>query len=319
MKALITGIAGFAGSHLAEYLLKAKKIEVFGIEKASRSVTNIAPFIDRIKLKECDLLDYESLEIILRDISPDLVFHLAALTYVPKSWQSPQETLKTNMIGSVNILEALRNSGLNPRFLMVGSSEEYGMVFENEIPIKEECPLRPLSPYGVSKVGQDLLGYQYYKSYDMNVVRVRPFNHTGPRRGEEFVVSNFAKQIASIEAGIEQPILHVGNLQAIRDFSDVRDVVKAYVLALEKGELGEVYNICSGTGYKIGRVVEMLLSKTDVKIEIREDPGRMRPSDVPMLVGCPDKFKVKTGWTSERDFEKTLEDTLNYWRERVKR
>ena len=197
------------------------------------------------------------------------------------------------------------------------SSEEYGLVHENEIPIKETSPLRPLSPYAVSKVAMDYLGYQYYQSYKVRVVRTRGFNHTGPRRGDTFAESNFAKQIALIEKGKQEPIVRVGNLDARRDYTDVRDMVKGYLLAVEKCEPGDVYNICTGNAVKIEDVLKMLLSQSKIKAEIKPDPERMRPSDVPVLIGDNSKFVAKTNWKPEIPFEKTMEDLLNYWRERV--
>jgi GDP-4-dehydro-6-deoxy-D-mannose reductase len=203
---------------------------------------------------------------------------------------------------------------MDTRIQIAGSSEEYGMVYENEIPIKETNPLRPLSPYAVSKVAHDLLGYQYYKSYKLYIVRTRGFNHSGPRRGEVFVESNFPKQIAEIEKGLKEPVIHVGNLEAKRDFTDVRDMVRGYWLSLEKCDPGEVYNICSGRAFKIKEVLDILLSLSKVKVEVKQDPTRMRPSDVPILLGDHTKFSEKTGWQPTIPFEKTLEDILNYWR-----
>jgi GDP-4-dehydro-6-deoxy-D-mannose reductase len=189
------------------------------------------------------------------------------------------------------------------------------MVYPEETAIKETNPLRPLSPYAVSKVAQDYLGYQYYQSYGLHIVRTRTFNHTGPRRGEHFVTSNFAKQIAQIELGLQQPTLFVGNLQAQRDFTDVRDVVRAYWLALEKGEPGEVYNIASGNAITIEEMLQTLLSLTDMRINIETDPARLRPSDVEILLGDSSAFRTKTGWVPEIPFERTMEDLLNYWRQ----
>ena len=190
-------------------------------------------------------------------------------------------------------------------------------MHENEVPIRETNPLRPLSPYGVSKVGQDLLGWQYFRSYKLNIVRTRAFNHTGPRRGEVFVCSDFSKQIVMIERGSKKPVIEVGNLEARRDFSDVRDVVRGYWLSLEKGDAGDIYNICSGKTRQIKEVLDMLLGMTKAKIEIKQDPSKMRPSDVTVLQGDNGKFRKKTGWTPEIPFEKTLSDLLDYWRKRI--
>lgn len=317
MRALITGISGFAGSHLAEYCLNRGDIEVFGTIRWRSRTENIDHIKNKIQLMECDIRDATSVLKVLEKVKPDLIFHLAAQSFVPTSWHAPTETLITNIVGQVNIFEAVRELNLTTRIQLACSSEEYGMVYEGEIPIKETNPLRPLSPYAVSKVTQDLLGYQYHESYDMFIVRTRAFNHEGPRRGEVFVTSNFAKQIAEIEKGEREPVIEVGNLKAIRDFTDVRDTVKGYWLSLEKCEPGEVYNIASGKGTKIREMLDTLLKFSGVDVEIKRDPARMRPSDVQILVGDHSKFSKATGWEPEIPFEKTLEDLLNYWRERV--
>ncbi len=317
MKVLITGITGFAGSHLADFLLEKGNIEVYGTERWRSRTENIEHIKDRITLMGCDIRDASSVKNLIEKIKPNRIFHLAAQSFVPTSWHAPQETLTTNIIGELNVFEAVRELGINPIIQIAGSSEEYGLVEEAELPVKETNPLRPLSPYAVSKVGQDLLGYQYYKSYGLNIIRTRGFNHSGPRRGEVFVSSDFAKQIVRIEKKKQEPVIHVGNLEAIRDFTDVRDMVKAYWLATEKGKPGEVYNICSGRGWKIKEVLDILLNLTNEKIEIKQDPKRMRPSDVPVLIGDCKKFREVTGWKPEIPFKKTLEDLLNYWRERV--
>ena len=318
MKVLITGIAGFVGSHFAEFFLKNKDIRVYGIERWKAGTENIDHLRDRIDFYgECDINDIISMRNILVQIKPDYIIHLAAQSFVPTSWTAPAETLKTNIIGQVNLFEALRSLNLNPRTIIAGSSEEYGFVRKSEVPIKETHDLRPLSPYAVSKVGQDYLGYQYFKSYDLKIIRTRAFNHTGPRRGESFVCSNFAKQIAMIEKGRRKPIIYVGNLDAKRDFTDVRDMVKGYWLIMQKGKPGDVYNICSGKAYSIKKVLDILLSFSKKKIKIKQDPARMRPSDVPILLGDCTKMKRLTGWQPHIPFEQTLEDTLNYWRDRV--
>jgi len=317
MKVLITGITGFVGSHLADYLLSKKNVTVHGIERWRSKEDNIQQIKGKIRLHYCDIRDASSVHGVIRKVRPDRIFHLAAQSFVLSSWMAPAETLTTNIIGELNIFEAVRELGLKPRIHIAGSSEEYGVIYERELPIKETNPLRPLSPYGVSKVGQDLLGYQYHQSYGLHIVRTRAFNHTGPRRGEVFATSNFAKQIAMIEKGIQEPILHVGNLSSRRDFTDVRDVVKAYWLALEKGKSGEVYNICSGKDYSMREMLDLLLKLTEIKPKIKQDPKRMRPSDVMRLLGDNTKFRKLTGWKPEIPFRKTLEDLLNYWRERV--
>lgn len=315
-RVLVTGVTGFAGSHLVDYMLERGDCEIFGIQRWRSRTENIEHFADRIQLLECDLRDAASTLATLEKVRPDFIFHLAAQSFVPTSWIAPTESLTTNVLAQVNLFEAVRRTGLACRIQLACSSEEYGMVFPNEVPIKETNPLRPLSPYAVSKVAQDMLGYQYWMSWKVDSVRTRGFNHEGPRRGPVFVASDFAKQIADIERGRKAPILHVGNLQAKRDFTDVRDMVKAYWLSLEKCEPGEVYNICRGQAWSIQEVLDLLLGMTKAKIEVREDPARLRPSDVPVLLGDPTKFKKATGWEPRIPFEQTLLDMLDYWRAR---
>jgi GDP-4-dehydro-6-deoxy-D-mannose reductase len=271
---------------------------------------------DRITLLECDLRDASSTRDTLERVRPDWIFHLAAQSFVPTSWTAPTESLTTNVVGQVNVFEAVRKLDMHCRIQLACSSEEYGLVQPDEVPIKETNPLRPLSPYAVSKVGQDLLGYQYWMSWKLDCVRTRGFNHEGPRRGPVFVASDFARQIANIEKGIRPPVVSVGNLDARRDFTDVRDMVKAYWLALEKGRPGEVYNICSERAWSIREVLDMLLGMTNAKIEVRQDPARLRPSDVPVLLGDCSRFRNETGWKPEIPFEQTLRDMLEYWRAR---
>lgn len=318
MNVLITGITGFAGSHLAEYILAEHPgARVHGIVRWRSRMDNIAHLTGRIELHEADLKDMVSLKKALQIARPDKVFHLAAQSFVPTSWRLPAETFQINSVGQINLFEALLDLKLNPRIQIAGSSEEYGMVYADEVPMKETNPLRPLSPYAVSKVAQDLLGYQYFKSYGLRAIRTRGFNHTGPRRGDVFVTSNFAKQLAQIEKGRREPVLHVGNLDAKRDFTDVRDMVKAYWLATEKGEDGDVYNIGTGGTISMHQLLEMLLGLTKVKVEVKVDPDRLRPSDVQILQADPAKFRNQTGWEPAIPFEKTLRDLLDYWRERV--
>jgi len=315
-KALITGIAGFVGSHMAELLL-SEGIEVYGLCRPRSKMDYLKAIEEKLHLEDADLLDPHSLYTAISRIKPDYIFHLAAQSFVPTSWGSPAVTLEVNIVGSSNLFEAVRQAGINPPIQIACSSEEYGMVYENEVPIKETNPLRPLSPYGVSKMAMDYLGYQYFQSYKMHIIRTRGFNHTGPRRGDTFAESNFAKQIAMIEKGRQEPVIFVGNLDAQRDYTDVRDMVKAYLVAVQKCDPGDVYNICTGKAYKIGDMLNILLSYSKVKVEIKEDPSRMRPSDVQILLGDNSKFVAKTGWKPTIPFEKTLEDLLNYWRERV--
>lgn len=318
MRVLITGITGFVGSHLAEFVL-GEGCQVWGSCRWRSKTENIDHIRHRINLVECDLRDLSSVHNLLDAADPDLIFHLAAQSYVHASWHTPAETLTTNTISQVNLLEAIRARKSRARFLVVGSSEEYGLAYEDELPIRETNPLRPLSPYAVSKVTQDLMGYQYFKSYGLPIVRTRAFNHEGPRRGEVFVTANLARQIAEIEAGRREPIIHVGNLKARRDYTDVRDIVRGYWSLLQRGEPGEVYNLASGRAWAIENILHFLLGEARVRhIEVREDPARLRPSDVPMLVGDATKARKAVGWEPSIPFEQTLRDILDSWRSRLK-
>lgn len=317
MRALITGITGFVGSHLAEYLL-AQGLQVDGTYRWRSRMDNIAHIKNKIGLIECDLRDPFSTYATIKRSEPDYIFHLAAQSFVRASFDHPAGTIDSNIHGLLNVLEAVRKTELSPVIHVAGSSEEYGYVAPDEVPITEKNPLRPLSPYAVSKVADDMLAYQYYKSYGLKTVVTRAFNHEGPRRGDVFVTSNFAKQIVEIEKGKRAPIIHVGNLNAQRDYTDVRDVVRAYYLAVQKCQYGESYNICSGKPWVIKDMLDYLVSKSTAKnINVEIDQARMRPSDVEILHGDYSKFKAATGWNPEIPFEKTLDDTLTYWRERL--
>lgn len=318
MRALITGITGFAGSHLAEWLL-GRDAEVTGTVRPRSRLDNIAHLQGRVSLEECDITDAAAMIRTVERAAPTRIFHLAAQSYVPYSWDAPEATLQANAIGTLNVLEAAlawwrEQSEL--RVLVAGSSEEYGLVAPEETPIAEENPLRPLSPYGVSKITTDMLGYQYHASYGLHVVRTRAFNHTGPRRGEVFVTSSFARQVAEAALGRRTEIRH-GNLEAVRDFTDVRDTVRAYVTALEDGEAGAVYNVASGEGRKIGDVLDMLLGIGQVDVPTEEDPDRMRPSDVPLLIGDASRLTERTGWTPQIPFSQTMGDLYDWWKERI--
>ena len=316
-KVLITGITGFVGSHLAEYLLTKPDIVVYGTIRWRSRKENIAEIADKINLVDCDLKDAHSVDKVISEIKPDKIFHLAAQSYVPASWQQPAETFQTNVIGQINLLEAVRKHCKDCVVQIAGSSEEYGLVYPTETPIRETNDLRPISPYGVSKVAQDYSAYQYFKSYGLNIIRTRAFNHTGPRRGDVFVESNFAKQIAEIEIG-KKEYLEYGNLEAIRDYTDVRDIVKGYYLITEKGIAGEVYNLSSGKGYTIREILTKLKDMSMLQtILSTEDKSRLRPSDVEILIGDHSKITKQTSWNPEIDITTTLKDLLTYWRAKV--
>ena len=315
MKALITGISGFVGSHLAEYLLNNRSWNVAGT--VFGPAQNIAHIQNRLELFPLELSELDTVARLLDQTKPDYIFHLAAQPLVSLSHKDPWPTLSNNIHLQLNFLEALVRSQSTARLLVVGSSEEYGPVYPDEVPVKETNPFRPMSPYAVSKIAQDMLGLQYHLSHGVDVVRARPFNHIGPRQGLGFVAPDFAKQVAEIEAGLRSPTLKVGNLRAKRDFSDVRDVVRAYTMLMESGEAGEVYNIGSGQARPVQEVLDTLLSFAQARIQVEEDPARMRASDVPMIVADFSRLRDCTGWEPEIPFEQSLLDVLDDWRKRV--
>lgn len=322
---LITGITGFVGSHLADYILaNFPEVQIFGLARWRSPTSNIGHILDRITLEFGDLSDLSSLKTILSRQKPDVIFHLAAQSYVPFSYSSPVATLNANVIGTCNLLEAVKElkfaADYDPIVHICSSSEVYGQVREDEVPIKENNPFRPASPYAVSKVAEDMLGFQYWLSWKIKTIRTRMFTHTGPRRGEVFVVSNFAKQIAAIDAGLAPPVVKVGNLESIRTFLDARDAVKAYWLLVNRCPPGEVYNIGGTETMTVGEMLNRLLKLAKVKnINVEVDQQRLRPSDVTRQIPCIDKFIEATGWKPEIKFEKTLEDTLDYWRDYFER
>jgi GDP-4-dehydro-6-deoxy-D-mannose reductase len=271
----------------------------------------------RLRLRHADLRDPEGVRALVDEVQPDYIFHLAAQSFVPASFSDPWDTLENNIRAELNLLEAVRRSERDVRVLVVGSNEEYGAPRPEELPQTEDSPLRPNNPYAVSKVAQDFLGFQYYLAYGVPVVRVRPFNHTGPGQAPRFVVPAFASQIARVEVGLQEPVMQVGNLDAARDFTDVRDIVRAYHLAVTQGESGEVYNLASGQAQSVQGLLETLLSYSKTDIRVERDPARYRPVDVPVVYGSSEKFHHRTGWEPQIPFEQTLRDTLEYWREQV--
>ena len=317
MRALITGASGFAGSHLAEYLLAHTDLEVWGTDISSND-RNIAHIRDDLELVVGDMSDPDVASDILSQTQPDYIFHLAAQAFVPLSWSDPWQTIATNIRLQLNILKTLVDTGSRPRVLVVGSADEYGLIAADELPVTEATPLRPYSPYAVSKIAQDMLGYQYFASHALPIVRVRPFNHIGARQSPAFVTSDFAKQIAEIEQGQREAELHVGNLEARRDFTDVRDMVRAYYLALQHGEEGQVYNLGAERAESIQEVLSMLLEMSEVEIEVAQEPARLRPTDVPVVISDCSKFRERTGWRATIDLRDSLQDILNYWRERIR-
>ena len=317
-KVLITGITGFAGSYLAEYLVAKKEYKILGTYLIEKSITNVDKIKQYIKLFKVNLLYAEDTYSVVEKTKPDLIFHLAALPSPANSFGNPQKSLTNNILSELNILDAIRiNSLFNTKILVISSADIYGIVKKEDLPIDENTPLMPLSPYAVSKIAQDFLGLQYFLAYKLKIVRVRPFNHIGPRQTPHFVISSFAQQIAEIEKGKRKPVLHVGNLEAKRDFTDVRDIVTAYLLALKHGKFGEVYNIGRGMSYKIEDILSKLLSFSSSKISIKVDKSLLRPIDNPDLLCNASKFIKISGWKPKIDLDKTLIDTLDYWRKIV--
>jgi GDP-4-dehydro-6-deoxy-D-mannose reductase len=316
LKALITGISGFVGSHLAEYLLQATDWQVAGT--VFGPFGNIANLSGRLELYPAELSRLEVMEFVLEQARPDVVFHLAAQPLVSASMQDPWGTLETNIRVQLNVLEGVARFNSAIRVLVVGSSEEYGMVRPEELPVDENTPLRPLSPYAVSKIAQDFLGLQYHLTHKLHVIRARPFNHIGPRQRTGFVAPDFASQVASAEKGLRPPVIEVGNLAVRRDFCDVRDVVRAYHLLVTQGNPGEVYNIGSGTSHTVQELLDTLLSLSRVPIEVRQDPGRQRPADVPEIVSDTTRIRERTGWQPSIPFGQSLRDILAYWRQETR-
>jgi len=318
VRIFVTGAGGFAGGHLVQHLLRQPDLRPSDIVAGVLQPAGHNPALDRLDIvqRQLDLRDAGAVHALIADIRPDLIFHLAALADVAQSFKDPWGTLANNIHAQVNLLEACRQLVPNARIVVISSAEIYGAA-RGDAPLDESVPFAPANPYSVSKVTQDMLGLQYFLSYRLPIVRARPFNHIGPGQGSGFVAADFASQIAAIEAGQRAPVMFVGNLDAERDFTDVRDVVRAYLLLAQHGEPGEAYNVCSGQGYSIQYLLDTLLSYSTVPIEVRQDPARMRPSDVPRRVGDATKLRARTGWTPQIPFEQSLLDTLNDWRARL--
>jgi GDP-mannose 4,6-dehydratase len=325
-KVLITGVTGMVGSHLVDYLLENTDWKIYGLCRWNDSLENIEHLADEINKKERveliygDLNDLASLLVAVNKSTPDYVFHLAAQSYPQTSFDSPIETLQTNILGTTNLLEALRNSKYKNAIIHVcASSEVFGRVPKEKLPIDEECSFHPASPYAISKVGTDLVGRYYAEAYEMTIMTTRMFTHTGPRRGDVFSESTFAKQIAMIEAGVQEPKIYVGNLDSLRTYADVRDAVKAYyMLVTINPTSGEYYNIGGEYTCKIADMLDFLINQSTVpNIEIVTDPERLRPIDADLQIPNTTKFRNHTGWKPEISFETTMKDLLDYWRNKV--
>jgi GDP-4-dehydro-6-deoxy-D-mannose reductase len=314
LRALITGIAGFAGSYLAEAIRTETDWEVWGVVIGS---VGRASAISRARILTTDLREPEQARVLVEAARPDWVFHLAAQAYVPQSWADPWDTYQTNIRSQLNLLDSLGRVGSTARVLVVSSNEVYGYARAEDLPLNEQAPLRPNSPYAVSKLAQDFMGLQYFLDRKLPVIRVRPFNHIGPRQNERFVAPSFAKQIVEIERGLREPVLRLGNMTAQRDFTDVRDMARAYILAIQHGEPGDVYNIGSGRAHSVREMLDIMLAHSSIKITEETDPAKFRPSDTPISYADPSKFKRQTGWEPGFSFEQTCVDILDGWRARI--
>lgn len=315
MRVLITGIAGFVGTHLVDFLQRLDPApEVFGLIKPRGTLPELPPTVTLI---EADLEDAPSVERAMDSVVPDRIVHLAAQSSPQLSWADPAGTFRTNVLGLMHVLEAVRKRGLAPRTLVVGSAEEYGLADARDLPLREDAPLRPQSPYASSKVAQGFLALQYTLAYRLPIVRTRTFHHTGSRRGEAFAESSFARQLVEIEIGLRPPFVAVGNLDAVRDFTDVRDVLRAYWLLLDRGLPGDVYNVCSGRGVRIGDLLDLLIRLSGIDVEVRVDPQKVRRAEIPEVVGDPSRIREVTGWQADVPLERTLRYLLDGWRERL--
>lgn len=317
-RALITGINGFVGSHLAEFLINNNLAQVFGTIKDSASSTeNISEVKDKIKLIECDITDAAAVESAVKKSSPEIIFHLAAQASIPDSLKDPVGTFSTNVAGTLNIFEAVRKSNINPVIHLASSGAAYGLAFEKEMPLRETNPLRPLNPYAVSKAAMDLFAFQYFKTYGLKTIVTRAFNHAGPRQNDQFVISNWSKQIAMIEKGLQAPVVSSGDLRNARDFTDVRDIVRAYWLVSNKGKPGEIYNVCSGKTVSLKQLFSIFARLAKKKVSVKVDSSKVRKEEASAVRASYAKIRSVTEWKPEIGLQKTIADTLDYWRERA--
>ncbi len=317
MRALITGIKGFAGSHLAEHLL-GHAVEVAGVDLEGAPDDRISHILPSLRLFACDLRDRERLVDVVRRVRPDHVYHLAAQTSVQSSWENPGGTLAANIMGGLNVLEAAKAvGGRSLRILMVSSAEVYGDACNPGEAATEEWLPQPRTPYAVSKACVEWMCERLELARKLEIVLVRPFNHIGPRQDSRFVLSNFALQVAEMESRKRAPVLKVGDLSVERDFTDVRDVVSAYSLGMERGTSGEIYNVCSGKAARISDALDILLAMTDIQVTVEKDESRLRPVDVPLLQGSFEKIRRDTGWVPTIPLDKSLHDILQEWRAKV--
>lgn len=313
-RVLVTGADGFVASHLLVELARECDCAVTGIGLKPGASADV----EGLTYQVLDITDYESVKELLSVVRPDAIFHLAAMPSVHLSWEDPWTTYRVNVIGQVNLLEAVRRLELETSVHIACSSEEYGKVGPGDMPIAEGAAFKPCSHYAVSKVAQETLGLMYFEAFGWRVLVTRGFNQCGPGQSSDFAVSSFARQIAEIEAGAREPVLMVGNLEAQRDFMDVRDTVRAYRMVMEKGLAGESYNVCSGHARAVGEMLDMLLEISGAEIRVESDPCRQRPSDIPVLLGDNTLLRQRTGWEPEIPIARTLADTLDHWRDKIR-
>ena len=311
-KVLIIGAAGFVGKYLIRYLKTMGEYKVAATKLSNENIE-----VSDVDLYNVDITQRDDMVSLLYSIRPDYIFHLAAQSSVSVAWKNPGLTVDVNIKGAINVLDAVRELYYKPRILLIGSGEEYGHILEGETPIKEYNRIRPGNIYAATKACQNMIGGIYANAYDMQVLMVRAFNHIGPEQSSIFVVSDFCRQVAEIEKGLKEPVMYVGNLSAQRDFTDVRDVVRAYTLLIEKGKPGETYNVGSGHAYEIREILDKIISLSTVEIKVEIDQNKIRPVDVPIIEADVTKLMNTTGWKKEIPLEQTIEETLNYWRKKL--
>lgn len=312
-KALIIGAAGFVGNYLIDHIQQNCLWSIVVTKMPQEIIAK-----ENITIYDLDILNRESIEKLLEVEKPDYIFHLAAQSSVSLSWKNPGITVDVNIKGSLNVLDAIRNQKLSPRILMIGSGEEYGHIREEDTPIQEDTVLRPGNLYAATKACQGMIGSIYTKAYGMDIMMVRAFNHVGPGQAPLFVVSDFCKQVVEVERGLQEAVIHVGNLSAKRDFSDVRDVVNAYCLLMKYGEAGQTYNVGSGEAIAIETILQSILQQSQKEIEINIDPQKLRPVDVPIIEADISKLVACTNWERTIPLEVTIKDTLSFWRDTIK-
>lgn len=317
MRAVVTGANGFVGAYLSSELIEAG-YEVIAVDRVERNGESAPPVPEGIESVLCDILDVDAVREVFSRFEPDAVFHLAAQSSASRSFGDPRGTFEANLMGALNILEADRASEMQSRMLFIGSAEEYGRREPDEMPLGEDSPIEPLNPYAASKAAQNLLAMQYFRAFGSAVLATRSFNHTGPGQRTDFALPSFARQCALIRAGKAEPVIRTGNLEVVRDFLDVRDVVRAYRLIMEKGDPGVTYNVCSGSGLKLSDSLKEMTQEAGAEVRIETDPKLLRPADIPVLVGDSSKLKKDTGWVRKIPAARMIRDLVAWWDERVR-